>query len=1135
MADVNINKFRASVVRDGSKPASPGFIVSEGQDPVDPAGNGQNHLPVTIATAATGLSITDSQVLGGAGTVGQYIRGDGSLADFPQASGGGSSVSYYLNGSISQGTIGGVAYKELNKVPILGAGTDFTINADGYIASFLTDAGDPNLLEIPGGNWNFETYFSASSSGGSPSFYVELYKYDGTTFTLIASSSSSPELIAFGTNLNPYFSTLAVPTTTLALTDRLAVRYYVTHSGRTITLHTENNHLCQVVTTFTTGLTSLNGLTAQVQNLAVGTSGTDFNIASATATHTFNLPTASATNRGALSSADWTTFNNKQNALTNPVTGTGTTNYLPKFTGASTIGNSQVFDSGTGVVIGGAATTNGFLEVIKSGSSIAQFSFGQSTTYRTDFFVDATGNFYIQPQGTTKATLLASGNFGIGIETPSCLLQINDPASGSTKTLTKYTCGDGGDIRVGKESGVNNDAIFGTWSNNSVVFYANSVEAMRITNGRNVEIGTYSFTSPSGADRFVGVYGAQDCSLILQDNVQLWELYVNDDLFINRGSTNVLTLNRLTGNVLINSNTDSGFKLDVNGTARFSDGTQGLIVRAYTAADGWGAIYPVGVTPSSSNYTLIAKSTNAVLNASTSVTLAVGDSGKLTANSTGISVTGIYTLNGTFTFTSSAQVSGSFQSGATTPYWQFQSTGAGATGYIGFGNSLISGAGATDFILRSDNALKFAIGATSALSIATNSSATFSSSITSAFFGINALASYGFTSYAGSSASGNNITFTTNYFGGFDAIYQSSGNTNDFGIWTNGGASTAAKLYVKNNGNVLIGTSTDNGARLQVSGTARINGNLTLETSSLILGLGNGGSNEAVYFNYNSNAASRSWRIIKDWTAFGDFQIQQSTTQTGTTYADILRFSPAGAATFTGNIIIDKNFGSGTAFQAKGGSDNSVRASISFDTDYSTFSSGSNRLKLFDYSGTGIVIDNGKVLIGTTTDNSHKLRVNGDLWVDGIYKVPVNSYFICGSSGYRFNNTTDAFNNFVALDNGNATLRGTLTQNASDERLKNNIEIIPNAIDKIKQLRGVTFKWNQELYETSRTFDIGVIAQEVEQVLPNAVCLAPFDTNFDDNTSKSGQNYLTVYYEKLIPLLIEGIKELKQEIDTLKN
>jgi hypothetical protein len=111
------------------------------------------------------------------------------------------------------------------------------------------------------------------------------------------------------------------------LTDRLAVRIYVNNSGRTIKLHTEDNHLSQIITTFSTGLTALNGLTAQVQNLAVGTSGTDFAISSVGSTHTFNLPTASATNRGALSSADWSTFNGKV-ATTRNITINGTTQDL---------------------------------------------------------------------------------------------------------------------------------------------------------------------------------------------------------------------------------------------------------------------------------------------------------------------------------------------------------------------------------------------------------------------------------------------------------------------------------------------------------------------------------------------------------------------------------------------------------------------------------------------------------------------------------------------------------------------------------------------------------------------------------------------------------------------------------------
>lgn len=279
-------------------------------------------MPAAFIVANSPVTGSGTLSVSAAGTASQYIRGDGQLADFPGSTGGGgASVSYYLNGSVNQGIFAGNTYYELSKVPILGSGTTFSVSADGYIAQFITDAGDPNSLLIPAGNWNFETYFSASSGGGTPTFYIELYKYDGTTFTLIASNSGTPELIAFGTTINPYFSALAVPETILTVNDRLAIRIYVATSGRTITLHTENNTLCQVITTFTTGISAINGLTAQVQYFSIGTSGVDFNISSINDTHTFNLPTASAINRGALSNTDWTTFNNKQNAITLTTTG----------------------------------------------------------------------------------------------------------------------------------------------------------------------------------------------------------------------------------------------------------------------------------------------------------------------------------------------------------------------------------------------------------------------------------------------------------------------------------------------------------------------------------------------------------------------------------------------------------------------------------------------------------------------------------------------------------------------------------------------------------------------------------------------------------------------------------------------
>jgi hypothetical protein len=307
----------------------------------------------SVAVTETGdaLTITGSPIttagtinIGFAGAATQYVRGDGQLSDFPTSTGGGSSVSYYLNSSVSQGTLGGVAYRQFSKTPIAGAGTDISVSANGYIASYITDANDPALLEVPAGNFNCELYFSVNSNNHNPYIYAEVYKYDGTTFTLLGSSQSVPEYLTNGTTLSPYYFAVPVTATVLTITDRIAIRIYANVDGRTVTLHTENNHLCQVVTTFSKGLTSLNNLTRQVQFLATGTSGTDFNIASSTATHTFNLPTASATNRGALSSADWTTFNNKQNALTNPITGTGASGQVAFFNGTTSVtGNNNFF------------------------------------------------------------------------------------------------------------------------------------------------------------------------------------------------------------------------------------------------------------------------------------------------------------------------------------------------------------------------------------------------------------------------------------------------------------------------------------------------------------------------------------------------------------------------------------------------------------------------------------------------------------------------------------------------------------------------------------------------------------------------------------------------------------------------
>ena len=95
------------------------------------------------------------------------------------------------------------------------------------------------------------------------------------------------------------------------------------------------------------------------------------------------------------------------------------------------------------------------------------------------------------------------------------------------------------------------------------------------------------------------------------------------------------------------------------------------------------------------------------------------------------------------------------------------------------------------------------------------------------------------------------------------------------------------------------------------------------------------------------------------------------------------------------------------------------------------------------------------------------------------------------------------------------------TTTASDRRLKENIEVIPNALDKVQALNGVSFDWKKTGEKSA-----GVIAQEVQAVLPEAVKeITPL---------KGGDSHLSVNYHALTSILIESIKELKAEIEELK-
>jgi hypothetical protein len=112
-----------------------------------------------------------------------------------------------------------------------------------------------------------------------------------------------------------------------------------------------------------------------------------------------------------------------------------------------------------------------------------------------------------------------------------------------------------------------------------------------------------------------------------------------------------------------------------------------------------------------------------------------------------------------------------------------------------------------------------------------------------------------------------------------------------------------------------------------------------------------------------------------------------------------------------------------------------------------------------------------------------------------------------------------------------------ITAYYSDRRLKENVQVIDNALVKVLSLTGITYTPNAvaESYGYDRNSKlVGVFADDVESVLPEAVRPAPFDIDETGN-SKSGENYKTVQYEKIVPLLIEAIKEQQKAIDSLRS
>ena len=183
----------------------------------------------------------------------------------------------------------------------------------------------------------------------------------------------------------------------------------------------------------------------------------------------------------------------------------------------------------------------------------------------------------------------------------------------------------------------------------------------------------------------------------------------------------------------------------------------------------------------------------------------------------------------------------------------------------------------------------------------------------------------------------------------------------------------------------------------------------------------------------------------------------------------------------------------------------------------------SNNTTILRTSNAGINVTGHVTLSGNVSTVG--LNGTGPIYTSGNIGKDGGDYFTF-TTDTKLDLYLNGSNEFMFGANGDFHADGDLvafsTTISSDERIKHNIRIVDDALEKTSQLRGVQFDWNKD-----NTPSAGVIAQDVAKVLPEAVKSVK---GLNDE-----QEFLTVNYDALTSLLIESIKELKGRIEELEN
>jgi hypothetical protein len=347
------------------------------------------------------------------------------------------------------------------------------------------------------------------------------------------------------------------------------------------------------------------------------------------------------------------------------------------------------------------------------------------------------------------------------------------------------------------------------------------------------------------------------------------------------------------------------------------------------------------------------------------------------------------------------------------------------------------------------------------------------------------------------------------------------------------------------------------------SAQVSVRGDLTMIQGGAIVPSTSSSTSDGVHGIIWQQPAGTSGSAWIKWYA-GGFSSAYTTLEigTGTDTHDILYFNTSGKVGFgvavpaykidvSGDVNISGTYYvNGVAIGTGGGTVTSVGMTVPSFLSVTPSSITSSGTFALSYSGTALPVANGGTgLTGTPTNGQidigngtgfTRATISQGTGVSitngaGSITVAIGQAVATGSSVQFASLGVGAANGTA----GTITATGEITAYSSDARLKSNVIAISGALGKLSQINGVMFDWDVEKanplgFNPTYDRDVGVIAQEIQAVLPEAVRPAPFDRTPDGKDSISGEHYLTVQYEKLTALLIEAVKELKAEVDELK-